>query len=588
MKRLIFILILIVSSNSITFSQKVIEAKSESKQFNFTPTYERTLPPNLYVELNFKDANQNGIIESKESAELNLIITNKGKGSAQGLVVSIDDNISDPNFIIDDKREIYFIHPEESKEVKINLKAGFDVKSAEHKLKINVKEHFGYDMDPAYLVLNTLEYQKPKLVFSGMEIVDIGEGTGAIVEDGLLQAGEQVKAKIVVQNIGQNIAVNTKYEIKTNDKNIFIQDGKGELGTLAIGEIKEIWITLSPNKRVEYTDNLPVFLSMTEQIGYGNLAEFQLPISLNQKPPETNIVEIKADFEKFKKQVARFEYTSNKFKANIGNLTNIRQVAPSKTIRENAIAVVIGVEKYDNLPPAPYASNDAEIIKDYFKNKLGVKQVVTYTNDEVDGLVFDDIFNPEYGELQRTIIKGETDLFVFYSGHGIPSKDGKNIYLFPSDGKVERLQFQGYNINRLYESLEKLGAKSVTVFMDACFSGSSKSSENLVAYNLVSMKGVRITPKTNQPWVNNKNFTVFTSSSFDETSLGFDPAQTGLFTYYLCAGMQGEADLNNDSKITMGEIQEYVIKNVVETSRKIRGLQTPEFHGDSEQILFEY
>ena len=160
--------------------------------------------------------------------------------------------------------------------------------------------------------------------------------------------------------------------------------------------------------------------------------------------------------------------------------------------------------------------------------------------------------------------------------------------MFPSDGKVERLQFQGYNINRLYESLEKLGAKSVTVFMDACFSGSSKSSENLVAYNLVSMKGVRITPKTDQPWVNNKNFTVFTSSSFDETSLGFDPAQTGLFTYYLCAGMQGEADLNNDSKITMGEIQEYVIKNVVETSRKIRGLQTPEFHGDSEQILFEY
>ena len=188
---------------------------------------------------------------------------------------------------------------------------------------------------------------------------------------------------------------------------------------------------------------------MTEQIGYGNLAEFQLPISLNQKPPETNIVEIKADFEKFKKQVARFEYTSNKFKANIENLTNIRQVAPSKTIRENAIAVVIGVEKYDNLSPAPYASNDAEIIKDYFKNKLGVKQVVTYTNDEVDGLAFDDIFNPEYGELQRSIVKGETDLFVFYSGHGIPGKDGKNIYLFPSDGKVERLQFQGYNLREV-------------------------------------------------------------------------------------------------------------------------------------------
>ncbi|MBU8891474.1 MAG: caspase family protein [Bacteroidales bacterium] len=587
MKKLIFITYLLLFS-IIIFGQQVIEGRSEPKRFDLVPVYERTLPPNLYVDLTFIDANENGIIESEETANLILKITNKGKGLAQGLIVSIDDNIDDPFFTIQDKNEILFIRPNETKEVTVNIKAGLNVKSAEHKLKINVKEHFGYDMDPAFLVVNTLEYRKSEMSFSGLEIVDIGDGTGAIQEDGLLQAGEQVKTKIVIQNVGQNIARKAHYKVNTTDENIYIEGGVGVLGDIGIGEIKEIWIKLSPNKRVNYSDNLPIYLNLYEENGYGNLTDLQLPLKLNQKPPETKTFEIKVDVEKFKNQVAQFEYTSNKFKANIGNLTNIRQINRSKTKRENSVAVVIGVENYDNLPPAPYASNDAEIIESYFKDKLGISQVVTYTNEEVNGFAFDDIFNPDYGELQKSILKGETDLFVFYSGHGMPSKDGKDVYLFPSDGKIERLQTQGYNVNKLYESLNKLEAKSVTVFMDACFSGSSRSSQNLEIYNLVSMKGVRINPKTEQPWVNNKNFTVFTSSSLDETSLGFDTSQTGLFTYYLCAGMQGEADYNKDRKITMGEIQEYVIKNVVETSKKIRGLQTPEFHGNLNQVLIEY
>lgn len=566
----------------------VIEGKSEAKSFEFEPKYERGLPPNLFVDLDFKDENRNGIIEAREKGILELTITNKGKGAAQGLVVDVEDNTYDRNFEINDGKKIYFIHPDESKKVTILLKADFDVKTAEHKLEINVKEHFGYDMDPAYLILNTLEYQKPKLAFSGMEIVDQGEGTGAIKADGQLQAGELVKAKVVVQNIGQNVAKDVHYEIESRDENIYLEDNKGDLGNMNIGEIKEFWVSISPNKRIENSGKLPLYLSVKEKIGKGNLEYYQLPVKLDQKPPEKNIAEVKADIDKLKKQVARFEYSSDKFKANVGDIMNIKQVTPSNTRRENAVAVVIGVEDYENIPPAPYASTDAEIMEKYFKDRLGIEQVVTLTNEEVSGFAFDDIFNPDYGELQKTIIKGKTELFVFYSGHGLPSKDGKDIYLFPSDGKVERLKSQGYHLNKFYESLEKLGAKSVTVFMDACFSGASKSSENIESENLVATKGLRIEPKVKKPWEKNNNFTIFTSSSANETSLGFDPSGSGLFTYYLAAGMQGKADKNNDRKITMGELKKYVKSNVINTSKKIRGIQTPEFHGNEDEVLFEY
>jgi hypothetical protein len=585
MKQIIFLFLLLFLPGFI-FAQKVIEGRSAAKKINLEPKYEKGFPPNLFVDLSFEDANGNGIIESEERAELKLTIINKGKGKAQGLNVIIEDNIKDYSFTIDDKKKIYLINPDESVDVIIPIKAGFNVKTAEHKLKINVKEHFGYDMDPAILILNTLEYQKPKLVFSGLEIVDNGQNASTIIKDGQLQAGEMAQMKIVIQNVGQNISYNTKYSVYSTDNNIFIEKGQGNLGNLAIGEVKEFWINISPNKRVTSKEKLPVYLSLTNEKNLGQLKE-NLPVVLDQKPPQTKTLEVKADIEKLQKQVARFEYKSKKFTANIGTIKNIASVSPAKTVRKNAIAVIIGVENYSDLPPAPYAENDAEIMKKYFKTRLGVDKVVLFKDKEVSGFIFDDIFNPNYGELQKSILKGETDLFVFYSGHGVPSKDGEKIYLFPSDGKVERLESQGYDLNKFYQNLEALGAKSVTVFLDACFSGSSKATEKISTENLVATKGLRIEPKLVSPWRTNPNFSVFNSSAANETSLGFDPSQTGLFTYYMCVGLQGDADLNQDKKITNGELFDFVQLKVVETSKKIFGVQTPQFNGNRDMVLVE-
>lgn len=572
----------------ITFSQTDINGKSRVHKFSYNPTYERGVPPNLFVNMTFEDDNGNGIVENSESAKLKMTITNKGKGKAQGLKISIKDSFTDYFFTIGKTSEIYFIQSGKSVNIEIPIKAGFNVKTAEHKLEINVEEHFGYDMDPAFLVLNTLEYQKPQLVFSGYEVLDYGEGTGAIIEDGQLQAGEMVRLKITIQNIGQNIAKNSRYTLTTTNKNIYIERGQGELKNVGVGEVKDFTVIISPNKRVTNKGKLPIYLTMTEEIGKGSLKNYQLPLVLNQKPPTTQTLDVKADIEKLTKQVARFEYTSNKFSANVGSIKSITSVEPAKTKRNNAVAVIFGIEDYEYLPPAPYADNDAEIIKKYFKERMGISQIVIYKNEEVDGFIFDDVFNPDNGKLQKAIIKGETDLFIFYSGHGIPSKSGEDIYLFPTDGKIERVNVQGYNINNLYTNLEKLGAKSTTIFIDACFSGSTRTTEKKETKNLVAAKGIKIIPKLVSPWQSDSTFSVFNSSSLSETSLGFDQSQTGLFTYYLCIGLQGEADENKDNKITNGELNNYVSRKVQETSKKIFGLQSPQFNGNKDFILVEY
>lgn len=572
---------------SSVIAQEKIAGKSST--FKFKASYQRGLPPNLFADLSFQDQNANGILESEETAELKLTLTNKGKGPAQGLEIQISDSFIDSAFSIVDKQKINYIFPEKSVTIDIPIAAGFKVKSGEHRLEINVKEHFGYDMDPAYLVLNSLEFQSPKLVFSGLEVIDVGNGLASIDPDGQLQAGELVRVKIFVQNIGQNLASNIEYKIESRDPNIYLEEASGYLDKMKIGEVKNLEVIVSPNKRVNTNQDLPLYITITEDFNEGNLVDFQLPLRLNQKPADQAIVEVKVDMEKIKKQVARFEYTSNKFTANVGNIQDIKSFEKNSFSRPNTVAVVIGVESYLDLPPAPFADNDARIVSEYFQDRLGIEKVVAYTNEEVTGFAFDDIFNADYGELQRAVIKGETEVFVFYSGHGVPNKAGDEIFLFPSDGKVERLETQGYNINKLYENLEKLGAKSVTVFIDACFSGASRTTEKISTENLIAMKGVRVKPKTLTPWMKpDINFSVFNSSSGDETSLGFDQSQTGLFTYFLCLGMQGEADLNKDRKITYAEMHSYLTENVTSTSKKISGIQTPEFHGNPQSILLEY
>jgi len=587
--RTLLIIISIIAFLSPVQSQKVVSAKSQPTKIELNPEYKRGLPPILYASLSFEDDNNNSILEANEKAKITLDIRNQGKGPAQDLRVTVKDSIVDPNLLIGIVGKIPFLLPNEQTRIVIPLSAGMEIKSAEHKLTLEIKEYFGYDMDPAYLYVNTIQFQEPRLAFAGLEVVDLGEGTQAIRQDGKLQAGEQVKVKITIQNQGQNVSKNTRYTLKSRDQNIFIPDGEGTLGDLGIGEVKELWVTISPNKRVTTTGNLPLFLTLMNEPKRGQLVDQMLPLNLDQKPPDPVILNVRADMDKLQKQVFRYEVNSDRMTVNVGNVIDIRQVSPSIIHRRNAIAVVIGIEKYDHFVVAPYAENDASLLQNYFKNALGIEKVYTYKSKEVSGFFFDNTFNPSFGELQKAIKKGETDLFVFYSGHGIPSKDGSMVFLLPSDGRMEAIESQGYDLNKLYANLQKLGAKSVTVFMDACFSGASRGSEQYKTENLTAMKGgVRIKTNVDQPWIADPAFTVFVSSEFSETSLSFDPSETGLFTYYLCAGMQGKADLDGDKKITSGELSRYVIDRVKETSIKIRGLQTPQFHGDENVVLIEY
>jgi hypothetical protein len=586
MKKSVLVMLLAFGFMSYLNGQ-VVSSKSNVVKMTIEPAYEFTLPPNLFVDMKFSDDNGNGIIEADENAVLQIAIMNKGAGPAQGLKVTLASQITDYAFSIGDDIFIKEIKPGDSLNLSIPLKASANVKSNQHQIQIDITEFFGYNMDPATLTVNTLEYQRPEIVFIGMDIYDQGEGTMAIKADGQLQAGEMVKVKLIVQNIGKNTALNSKYNISSRDSNIRIVGGSGDLGDMIVGQVKEIWVTVSPNKLIKYDSNLPIYIDVTEKVGKGSLLAYQLPLALNKIPPKTEIVVVEPDYGKMNQQVARIEYKSDKYTSNIGS-KDINAIPATTTKRQDAVAIVIGIEEYQNIPSAPYAARDAEIMTRYFKEVLGIENVITEINEDVSGFFFINIFDTKTGKLNKMINKGQTDVFVYYSGHGIPEKDGNDVYLFPSDGNLEMLDVQGYSLNKLYANLDAMGAKSVTVILDACFTGSSRASTTFMAENVSNTKGTIIKPRINQPWQTNPNFRVFASSRDDQTSLGFDESGTGLFTYYLAIGLQGDADLDKDGKITANELKTFVTDNVSETSVKIRGQQTPQFFGNDEFTIVEF
>jgi uncharacterized caspase-like protein len=71
----------------------------------------------------------------------------------------------------------------------------------------------------------------------------------------------------------------------------------------------------------------------------------------------------------------------------------------------------------------------------------------------------------------------------------------------------------------------------------------------------------------------------------NQTSQSLEEVKHGLFSYYTMLGMEGDADSNNDNKITARELHAYVEQNVVQQSS---GSQTPELQGDKDRVLVQF
>lgn len=242
----------------------------------------------------------------------------------------------------------------------------------------------------------------------------------------------------------------------------------------------------------------------------------------------------------------------------------------------NAIALIIGVADYEKTDAnAIYADKDAQQFYDYATMKLGVpstniKELINKKADRVEiGLAIKDWIN-------RSTKKGITDIYIFFAGHGLASDDGKDMFLLPYDGSP-RLLTSAIKRKELFDDIKQANPRSVTVFLDTCYSGATRGTDMLISSRPITIRAI----KQSIP----NNFTVFSAAAGDQTSKPLEEAQHGMFSYFLMKGMEGDADANNDNKITARELHAYVEQNVLQQSS---GSQTPELQGDKERVLVQF
>ena len=271
-------------------------------------------------------------------------------------------------------------------------------------------------------------------------------------------------------------------------------------------------------------------------------------------------------------------------------ITVARQVADSRPViprlnpasvkvqqSRDAVAIVIGIENYRRVAKADFANADAKDFYTYASRALGIKpeNIKLLVDDGADDI---EILNAFQNWLPLKVNKGKTDVYVFYSGHGYPGIDGSSLYFLPFNVDKQYLERTSVKQKEVVTALQKAQAKSVTMFIDACYSGQTRGGEVLIAG--LKPIALKADEKAYPP-----EFTVITASSADQFSSASQDLKHGIFSFYLMKGMEGDADLNKDGRTTSGELQRYLSEMVGRQAMGLNRTQNTQLFGDADRVL---
>ncbi|MDC3080032.1 caspase family protein [Rhodospirillaceae bacterium] len=268
-----------------------------------------------------------------------------------------------------------------------------------------------------------------------------------------------------------------------------------------------------------------------------------------------------------------------------------RLAEANKIKNPDAIAVIIGNRDYEgSTPDVDFAGNDADAMKAYVLNTLGYRPGNVIDLRDASKAKLEDAFGTKEnhkGRLYDYVRADESDVIVFYSGHGVPGMSDKRGYLLAVDANPNRAELTGYPVDILLKNLAKVPAKSMMVFIDACFSGDSPKGMLVRATS-------GLTVKITAPKKASDNMIVITAAEGDQFASWDEDAKHGLFTKYLLEALNGAADRhaktgNKDGKVTLGEVKAYLDREMTyQARRRFSRDQHATVSGDLKTVLSSY
>lgn len=506
---------------------------------------ESTKPPYLEIaNAIFSDGSQgNRKIDAEESTEIKFELKNSGLGIGSNLILSTKELNGLNGLAFESSKKINDLKPNESVQITIPIRGLKELKDGTASFEIAVIEPSGFGTDPIHIDVGTQEFRFPDIKIVDYQVSSQNSTT--------LVKRKPFDLDVLVQNLGQGIANDVKINVLV-PQNVFplSANESTEIGILRPGEKRLINYTFVTNN--EYNQpNIEFQYVFSEK--YNQYFENKtVSLTMNQQVKGDKLIVEGIDDKNVKIEVASLSSDVDK---NIPIL--------GKTV-ENKLALIIGNENYSGSLNGEvnvnYAKRDAEIFRNYAINTLGVEEKnVHFFTDATAGVLNREI------DLVTELIKrmGEnTELIFYYAGHGFPDENTKIPYLIPVDVTASNLS-SAIPLNSIYRKFGETGAKKITIFLDACFSGGARSQ------SLLAARSVRIKPKEADI---SGNTIVFAASSGDQSALPYHEQKHGLFTYFLLKKLQ-----ETKGNVTYGELASYLKEHVgIEALRVNQKSQDPD------------
>ena len=244
------------------------------------------------------------------------------------------------------------------------------------------------------------------------------------------------------------------------------------------------------------------------------------------------------------------------------------------TLYRKMHAVIIGIDKYQNLPldkQLSYAVKDAKGVEEVLREKYRFDSFYTLYNEKATK---SEIVKILQGELSQ--IDDQDAVFVFFAGHGTTQRDrlggGELGYILPYDGTFEKdKMYLNISMSQLRDEVAKtIPAKHIFYVIDACYSGT-----------LLAQRAGGVSPSHNYTYLQEitKELVrqVLTAGTDKQTVLDNGPKEHSVFTGRFIEKLEETKDY-----ITARELGEYVKSRVASDAQHRGHTQTPidgEFYG---------
>lgn len=487
----------------------------------------------------FIEKNGNNAIDANERCYIEFEVLNRGLGDAYGYMTKINVTGSVEGLSFSESKDLDIIGASKTTTVIIPIDADMNTVDGLVHISIMVDEPNGLGTALAELAINTKRFEAPLL-----KIVDY---TVTGKNSSVLSRRMPFDLQLLLQNTEHGYAEDVKVEIIVPTNVIVLEnDSISEFNQLGGGDKKSLEYGLIVNNNYAL-DTIAIVVNISEK--YGKYSERKIiNLRLNQTFASNKIV-------LEERSVARGDIQIGSLGSDVDKDIPVTGIENNKTF-----AVIISNEDYQRVGKVPFAFNDGRVFAEYCKKTLGIPDTnIKFLPNATLGNM-----KAEVNWLSNVIkaYNGEAKVIFYYAGHGIPDESDRTAYLLPVDGYGSDVS-TGYKLDELYSTLGKLPTESVTIFLDACFSGSNRQGSMLT-----SARGIAIRAKSCIPV---GNMVVFSAAQGDETAYPYQQQQHGMFTYYLLKKLQ-----STKGAVSYQELANYITMEVSRQSIVLNGKsQTP-------------